>query len=61
MGSSRSLRGQKAGLGTRCYVVFVKKGNIEGRRSQKNLAMQLKMAMQFWTLKDILDGTDIRI
>ena len=61
MGSSKSSRGEKAGLWTRCYVLFVKKGNIEARRSQKDRAMQLKMAMQFWMLKNILDRTDIRI
>ena len=59
--SSRSLRGQKAGIWTRCYALSVEKGNIEQRRSQKGFGMQLKMALQFWILKNIRDGTNIRI
>ena len=59
--SSRSFRRQKARLWTRWYVLFVEKGNIEQTRSQKGFGLQLKMAMQFWMLKNILDGTDIRI
>ena len=37
--SSGSLRGQKAGLGTRWYVLFVEKGNIERRRSETGFGM----------------------
>ena len=35
-GLSRSLRGQKAGLWTKRYVLFVEKGNIDERRSEKS-------------------------
>ena len=59
--SSRSLRGHKARLWTKRYVLFVEKGNIDKRRSEKGFGTQLKMAMQVWTLKNILAGTDIRI
>ena len=42
-------------------MLFVEKGNIERRRSEKGFGTQLKMAMQVWILKNILAGTDIRI
>ena len=60
-GSSRSLRGQKAGLRTKRYVLFVEKGNIGKRKPEKGFGTQSKMAMQVWILKNILAGTDIRI
>ena len=40
MSSSGSLRGQKDGLWTRCYVLFDEKGNIEQRRYRKVLVCQ---------------------
>ena len=61
--SSRSLRGQKARLWTKCYVLSVRKGNIKRRKSQKDFGMRLEMAMQFWILKSILmeqiSGSDL--
>ena len=53
--SSRSLRGQKAGLWTKWYVVFVEKGDIEWR-PQKDFGIKLNMAMKFWISNIILDG-----
>ena len=37
------------------------KKEIVNKEDHRDLGMQLKMAMQFWILKNILDGTDIRI
>ena len=60
-GLSRSLRGQKAGLWTKRYVLFVEKGNIDKRRSKKGFGAWSKVAMQDWILKNMLAGTDIKI
>ena len=42
-------------------MLFVEKGNIDKRRSEKGFGTQSKMAMQVWILKNILAGTDIKI
>ena len=42
-------------------MLFVEKGNIDERRSEKGFGARSKMAMQVWILKNILARTDIKI
>ena len=42
-------------------MLFVERGNVDKRRSEKGFGAQSKVAMQDWILKNILAGTDIKI